>query len=190
MKLKQRLLSKVYPAFIKVTKALNMQHKTSTSPGKISPPASFYDLSITFNNGTTVACADYKNLKVLIVNTASNCGYTAQYAELQQLFAEHADELVVIGFPSNDFNEQEKGSDEEIAQFCQVNFGVTFPIAKKSSVLKGLGQDQVFKWLTDKNLNGWNDQEPNWNFSKYLIDEKGRLAGYYDPGVLPSEVLK
>ena len=124
----------------------------------------------------------------MIVNTASECGYTAQYAELQQLYTKYADQLTIIGFPSNDFKEQEKGTDDEIAAFCKVNFGVTFPLAKKSSVLKGLGQNEVFQWLTMKEMNGWNEQQPTWNFSKYLIDEKGRLTHYFDPSVVPTEV--
>lgn len=128
---------------------------------------------------------ELKGKKVLIVNTASNCGYTHQYAELQELYRSHSDTLTIIGFPSNNFREQEKGSDEEIATFCQVNYGVTFPLAKKSDVLKGEGQNKVFEWLTNKQLNGWNEQEPSWNFSKYLINEQGLLTHYFDPAVSP-----
>lgn len=121
----------------------------------------------------------------MIVNTASNCGYTNQYAELQNLYEHFKEKLIIIAFPANDFKEQEKGSNEEIAQFCQMNYGITFPLAKKSKVLKSADQNKVFEWLTHKELNGWNEQEPTWNFSKYLIDEKGHLTHYFDPAVSP-----
>ena len=121
----------------------------------------------------------------MIVNTASNCGYTNQYAELQKLYEHSREDLTIIAFPANDFKEQEKGSNEEIAQFCKINYGVSFPLAKKSSVVKGANQNKVFEWLTHKELNGWNDKQPSWNFSKYLIDEEGNLTHYFDPAVSP-----
>lgn len=144
------------------------------------------------NDGSELSFENLKGKKVLIVNTASNCGYTHQYAELQELYENQKKNLLVLAFPSNDFKEQEKGSDEEIARFCQVNFGVRFPLAKKSVVIKGQGQNKVFEWLTHKELNGWNEQPPSWNFSKYLVNEKGILTHYFDPAVSPSdpEVLK
>ena len=122
---------------------------------------------------------------MLLVNTASNCGYTNQYDELQELYKRFENKLVILGFPANDFKEQEKGSDEEIAQFCKVNFGVTFPLMKKSSVVKNTDQNDVFKWLTDAAKNGWNSQQPSWNFSKYLVNENGVLTNYFDPSVSP-----
>ena len=121
----------------------------------------------------------------MLVNTASNCGYTSQYDDLQKLYESFRDKLVIIAFPANDFKEQEKGSDEEIAEFCRVNYGVTFPLAAKSSVVKGKHQNEVFKWLSDETLNGWNDQEPTWNFCKYLVDEEGKLIKFFDTGVSP-----
>jgi len=98
----------------------------------------------------------------------------------------------VIAFPANDFQQQEKGSDEEIGNFCKINFGVTFPVALKSSAVKGNGQQKVFQWLTDKTKNGWNNKPPSWNFSKYLINEEGVLTNYFDPAISPlsEEVLK
>jgi len=92
---------------------------------------------------------------------------------------------VIIGFPANDFKEQEKGSDEEIAQFCKLNYGVDFPLAKKGTVIKGNNQQRVFQWLSDKSKNGWNDKQPSWNFSKYLINEQGILMNYFDPAISP-----
>jgi glutathione peroxidase len=128
----------------------------------------------------------------LLVNTASDCGYTNQYDDLQKLYKEHHDKLTVIAFPANDFQQQEKGRDEEIGNFCKMNFGVTFPIALNSSVVKGNEQQKIFQWLTDKTKNGWNNKPPSWNFSKYLINEEGILTNYFDPAISPlsEEVLK
>jgi glutathione peroxidase len=119
------------------------------------------------------------------VKTASDCGYTPQYEALQRLQDRQEGKLLVVGFPANDFKEQEKGSDQEIAEFCKVNFGVKFPLAAKSSVVKGATQNNLFRWLSDSSMNGWNDRAPVWNFSKYLVDEDGRLIGYFEPSVDP-----
>ena len=104
---------------------------------------------------------------------------------MQQLHEQHKNKIAIVGFPANDFKEQEKSNDSEIANFCQVNFGVTFPLSKKSSVVKGREQNPVYQWLTQKEKNGWNTHEPDWNFSKYLIDEKGVLTHYFGPAVSP-----
>lgn len=122
---------------------------------------------------------------MLLVNTASDCGYTPQYTELQKLYEDTKEAVEIIAFPANDFKEQEKGNDEEIAAFCTVNYGLSFPVAKKSSVVKGAAQNPVFRWLTDKSLNGWNDQPPSWNFSKYLVDEDGVLTHCFAPQISP-----
>jgi glutathione peroxidase len=153
---------------------------------EVKPMTSIYDLSITLNNGQTKPLADFKGKKLLLVNTASNCGYTDQYKDLQQLYEQYKDDLVVIGFPANDFKEQEKGSDEEIATFCQVNYGVTFPLAKKSTVIRSAAQNPIFRWLSDKQQNGWNEEQPTWNFSKYLVNEEGQLTHYFDPAISPT----
>ena len=137
------------------------------------------------NTGKELKFDSLKGKKILLVNTASDCGYTGQYDDLQKLYQDYSDRLMVIGFPANDFKQQEKGNDEEIAQFCKLNFGVTFPLAKKSPVIKGEDQQEVFRWLTDKTKNGWNNKQPSWNFSKYLVDEKGILTSYFDPAVSP-----
>jgi len=152
---------------------------------EIKPPMPFYSLKAIANNGSIVDFNEFKNKKVLLVNTASACGYTPQYDDLQKLHKHYKNKLEVIGFPSNDFGEQEKASDEEIANFCKINFGVTFPLMKKSHVIKSAEQNEVFKWLTDKNKNGWNEQQPEWNFCKYLIDENGALLNYFSAGVQP-----
>ena len=136
-------------------------------------------------DGKKFSLTDAKNKKVLIVNTASDCGYTPQYEGLQALHEKYKERLIIIGFPANDFAQQEKGSEENIATFCQRNYGVSFLMAKKSVVVKKENQNNIFKWLTDKNLNGWNEQAPGWNFCKYLIDEQGNLTHFFQSGVEP-----
>lgn len=182
---RQKALTAFYPVLMKLTRWLGKNAKVIASPKHVKPPRPVYDLSITLNNGAPLPLSNLQGKKILLVNTASNCGYTAQYAELQQLQKQHAEELVVVGFPANNFKEQEKGGDEEIAQFCQVNFGVTFPLAKKSSVLPGPDQHPLYQWLTQPDQNGWNSQPPNWNFCKYLLNEQGVLTHYFDPSVSP-----
>jgi len=187
---RQKVLRYFYPV-IMLFKKLIGNNKILTGNNKI-PPVSFYSLNVTLNTNKQLDFSQLKGKPVLLVNTASDCGYTGQYSELQSLFEKFNHKLVIIGFPSNDFKEQEKGSDEDIAQFCKVNYGVTFPLAKKSIVTKIQGQNSVFHWLSSKELNGWNDKEPSWNFSKYLVDEEGKLIAYVDPAVSPSsnEFLK
>lgn len=158
----------------------------------MNAPLSFYSLSAELNTGEKLLFESLKGKKVLIVNTASNCGYTHQYAELRKLYQYSKEDMAIVAFPSNDFKEQEKGSDEEIARFCKLNYGIDFPLAKKSIVIKSVQQNKVFEWLTHKQLNGWNDQPPTWNFSKYLIDEQGNLTHYFDPAISPlsEEIIK
>ena len=189
--LRQQILKGIYPLFVWYKKLRGENKKIESEQNNV-PFFPFYNLSAVLNDGSELSFENLKWKKVLIVNTASNCGYTHQYAELQELYENQKKNLLVLAFPSNDFKEQEKGSDEEIARFCQVNFGVRFPLAKKSVVIKGQGQNKVFEWLTHKELNGWNEQPPSWNFSKYLVNEKGILTHYFDPAVSPSdpEVLK
>lgn len=180
----------VYPLVMAMNNLTGKTNKTIKNKSVIPPNESIYDLAVTLNNGQALNLSELKGKKILLVNTASDCGYTGQYKELQELSQQFSNRLVVIGFPSNDFKEQEKGSDEEIAAFCQVNYGVTFPLAKKSAVT-GDEQNSVFRWLSDKTKNGWNEQAPTWNFSKYLVNEEGVLVRYFDPGVSPmsNEVL-
>lgn len=181
---RQKVLKAIYPAFMWFTK-LTGTNATELSGAK-EPPVSFYSQKGILNNGDTLDFTSLKGKKVLLVNTASNCGYTNQYDDLQKLSEKYKDKLVVLGFPANDFKEQEKGTDTAIADFCRINFGVTFPLLQKSSVVKSAQQNSVFQWLTDSTKNGWNSKEPTWNFSKYLVDEKGVLINYFDPSVSPS----
>lgn len=186
MTLRQRVLKAIYPAFTWWGRISGKNSKVFANESLAAPPQSLYDLSIALNNGDSIPLSTYKGKKMLLVNTASDCGYTDQYEELQKLYEENKDKLIVIGFPANDFKEQEKGTDEEIAQFCKLNYGVTFPLAKKSAVIPGPDQNAVFQWLTDKNKNGWTSKKPSWNFSKYLISENGVLVNYFDPSISPT----
>ncbi len=184
MNYRQKVLKAIYPAWMWWTKLTGTNTK-QLSNDRAAPAVSFYSLTATLNNGTGLDFAGLKGKKVLIVNTASECGYTNQYADLQKLSEQFKDKLQVIGFPANDFKEQEKGTDEQIAEFCKVNFGVTFPLTKKSVVIKGAEQHVVYKWLTDAAQNGWNEKAPSWNFSKYLVSENGVLLNYFGPSVEP-----
>lgn len=134
--------------------------------------------------GGEIDFAEYKDKKILIVNTASECGFTPQYAQLQELYDNYAGKLVIVGFPSNDFGGQEPGSDEEIKTFCDSRFHVTFPMASKIKV-KGDEQHPLYKWLTHKEQNGKLDSEVKWNFHKFLIDEKGELIDSFSTVVEP-----
>lgn len=185
MTIRQTLLKFIYPAWMFVNKLFSRRVRFLENKANIHPAESFYNLSTQLNNGTELRFDSLKGKKVLLVNTASNCGYTNQYDDLQKLFEQQRGNLMVIGFPANDFKEQEKGNDEEIAQFCKINFGVTFPLAKKDTVKKGNHQQKVFRWLTDKTKNGWNSKQPSWNFSKYLVDEQGVLTHYFDAAISP-----
>lgn len=186
MTIRQKVLKAIYPAVTWLGRVTGKNSKVFTNETPSAPPQSLYDLSVTLNNGDSVSLSIFKGKKILFVNTASDCGFTDQYDDLQKLHEENKARVVIIGFPANDFKEQEKGSDEEIAQFCKLNYGVTFPLAKKTSVLTGADQHPVFQWLTDKNKNGWTNKKPSWNFSKYLVNEQGILVNYFDPSISPT----
>src|SRR5690606_294156 len=131
---KQKIIIAANPLISDFNKFGN-DKKVAKNTQDMQPPVSFYDLSIQLNDGTELPFSTLKGKKILLVNTASNCGYTGQYEGLQKLYEENKEKLVVIGFPANDFKEQEKGTDDEIASFCKINYGVTFPLAKKAHVI-------------------------------------------------------
>lgn len=135
-------------------------------------------------DGTEYDYSGLKGKKVLIVNTASECGYTPQYEDLEKLYQAYKDKLIILGFPANNFGGQEPGTNEEIKEFCKTKYSVTFPMFEKISVA-GDDMAPIYKWLTSKDLNGWNDQQPKWNFNKYLLDEEGNLVKYYSSAVKP-----
>ena len=144
----------------------------------------FYGYSAIGIDGDTIRMEEYKDRKILLVNVASKCGFTPQYKELEQLHKNHSNELIVLGFPSNDFLWQEPGSNDEIKTFCQRKQGVSFQMFEKIHV-KGKKQHSLYKWLSDSELNGWNNKSPSWNFCKYLIDEKGELIDFFPSRVKP-----
>ncbi|MFO7934382.1 MAG: glutathione peroxidase [Bacteroidales bacterium] len=146
---------------------------------------SFHDFVVEDITGEKFDLARLKGKKVLVVNTASECGLTPQYEDLEKLYREYGDEdFVIIGFPSNDFASQEPGTNEEIAAFCQKNYGVTFPMMSKITV-KGDQIHPVYRWLTEKSRNGVENSRVRWNFQKYMIDEQGRLVGHVVPRKSP-----
>jgi glutathione peroxidase len=152
---------------------------------------SFYDFKMKDIDGKEVDFKEFKGKKVLLVNVASKCGYTPQYAELQELNEKFGEKVVILGFPANNFGGQEPGTNEDIKQFCSENYGVTFKLFDKVSV-KGMDKHPLYRWLSDKNLNGWNDKEPSWNFCKYFIDENGVLKQFFPSSVKPmdQEIIK
>lgn len=141
----------------------------------ISQSSRFYDFKVRTLEGEDFNFSSLRGKKVIVVNTASKCGFTPQYKELQEISEQYFDRLVIIGFPANNFARQEPGSAEEIRQFCTQNYGVTFPIMEKISV-RGDDIHPLYRWLTQKDKNGYIDSEVKWNFQKYLIDEKGKLV--------------
>ena len=146
---------------------------------------SIYDYSAHSIDGEPISISKYRGKKILIVNVASRCGYTPQYEELQLLSEQYEDEIEILGFPANDFLWQEPAKNKDIQTFCNVNYGVTFPLVEKTVVKKNKNQHPLFSWLTHKELNGWNDSSPGWNFYKYLIDEKGKLLDIFSSKVNP-----
>ncbi len=145
---------------------------------------SFYDFTVETIDGEQYNLADLKGKKVMIVNTASKCGHTPQYKDLELLHKAYKNKVVIIGFPANNFMNQEPGTNEEIKEFCDSKYGVTFPIMSKISV-KGDDMHPLYKWLTSKSANGVLDSEVAWNFQKYIIDENGKLVGFFKPAVKP-----
>ncbi|MCD6012136.1 MAG: glutathione peroxidase [Flavipsychrobacter sp.] len=149
-------------------------------------PASIYDFKVEGLRGETIDFAKFKGKKIMIVNTASECGYTPQYADLQATYEKYKDKLVIVGFPANDFGKQEPGSNQEIEAFCKKNYGVTFPMAAKITV-KGDEKAPIYVWLTEQKYNKLKDSEVKWNFQKYLINEKGELVAVFPHKMKPTD---
>ena len=146
-----------------------------------------YQFKVTDLSGDTFDFATLKGKKIMIVNTASKCGLTPQYKDLEALYKEYSSKgFVIVGFPANNFASQEPGTKEEIATFCQQNYGVTFPMMDKVSV-KGSDMCAVYQFLTQKAKNGLKDSEVEWNFQKYLLNEKGELVDVISPRTLPTD---
>ena len=163
--------------------------KVSTRPaqasgGSTGSPTSFFQFTVNALDGRPVALEQFRGKKIVVLNVASKCGYTPQYADWEKFYEAHKDKVVILGFPCNDFMGQEPGSAADIAEFCQKNYGVTFPMFEKVHV-KGAEKAPVYRWLTDPAQNGWNSQEPTWNFCKYLINEKGELTHFFASKATP-----
>lgn len=155
-----------------------------TSTADFTKPATIYKFKVDGLEGGTIDFSKFKGKKILVVNTASKCGFTPQYKQLEQLYKEYGSKLVIVGFPANNFGGQEPGSNADIKEFCEQNYGVTFPMGAKVSV-KGDDIAPLFKWLTNKTENGVMDAEIKWNFTKFLLDENGVLLTKFDSKVTP-----
>lgn len=149
-------------------------------------PVKFHSLSITCVDGRELHFSEFSGKYVLLVNTASACGYTAQYAYLEKLSRQFETKLVILGFPSNDFGKQEPGSNEDIRIFCKDTYHITFPLSEKSNVI-GKNMNPVYQWLSKSERNGWNNREPGWNFCKYLVDVQGELIAFYSEKINPMQ---
>ena len=145
-----------------------------------------YEFKVTSIDGDTIDFTQFKGKKILIVNTASHCGYTPQYEGLEKLYEQYKDKLVIVGFPSNDFLWQEPGSNESIKEFCSGKYNVTFPMAAKIHV-RGWNKAPIYRWLTDKAKNGVESTSVSWNFNKYLINEEGEYVRRFSSDVKPDD---
>lgn len=185
MSYRQSILKTMYPVIMFPGKLMGTKNAVQLNTEGKAPVKDFYALNAVLNNGDSISFETFRGKKVLLVNTASDCGYTGQYKELEALYQQYKNNLVVIGFPANDFKEQEKKSDADIATFCKVNYGVTFLLMRKGSVVKGSEQQSVYQWLTQPAANGWCSKAPVWNFCKYLVNEEGVLTAYFPQTVSP-----
>ncbi|MEQ1745516.1 MAG: glutathione peroxidase [Saprospiraceae bacterium] len=170
-----------FPACFGTTKVPPGAAATTVAP---KSAGTFFQFTVKELDGTPVRLEQFRGKKIVVLNVASKCGYTPQYADWETFFSENESKAVVLAFPCNDFREQEPGSAEEIAAFCESNYHITFPIFEKVHV-KGADKAPIYRWLTDPAQNGWNSQEPTWNFCKYLINEKGELTHFFPPKVKP-----
>jgi len=157
---------------------------SSFSSSRLVPKGNVYDFKLKTLEGKDISLSQFKGKKLLLVNVASKCGFTSQYKNLEALSEKYAGKLVVIGFPANNFGGQEPGTADEIKTFCTKNYGVKFPMMEKISV-KGSDAHPLYKYLSDKELNGTCDKSPSWNFCKYLTDEKGQVVKFFGSAVDP-----
>lgn len=165
------------------------QNKVITKPTSelMEDRPTIYSFTVKDLSGADFDFSSLKGKKIMIVNTASKCGLTPQYKELQALYEKYKDQnFVIVGFPANDFMSQEPGTNQEIAEFCEVNYGVTFPMMSKISV-KGEEMAPIYQFLTQESQNGFADSKVEWNFQKYLLNEKGQLEKVVGPRIVPTD---
>ena len=148
------------------------------------PNKSFYDLKLTTLDGEILHLEKFRGKKIMIVNVASRCGFTSQYKSLQDLCDKFGDKIEIIGVPCNDFGGQEPGSSSQIKNFCTIKYNITFTMSEKQNI-KSNPQSDLYKWLSNPELNGWNKKLPTWNFCKYLINEDGHLTHFFQSSVNP-----
>lgn len=163
-----------------------LAHKGTTHMQYFTTPRSIHEYKIQGNKGNTIDFSDYEHRKILLVNVASECGLTPQYAQLEELYRAAKDDIVIIGCPANNFGGQEPGTDEQIAEFCRISYEVSFPLTTKISVI-GEDQHELYEFVTQKRLNGMQDSEVQWNFQKYVFNEAGRLTHVFGPRVEPMD---
>lgn len=179
-------MKKIFIFMLFVSVFLQVYSQQTKSPSKTSNNvATIYNYKVKSIDGGIINFSDFKGKKILIVNTASECGFTSQYENLETLYQRYKDRLVVVGFPSNDFGGQEPGTNQEIKMFCKKNYGVSFPMAAKVSV-KGKNMVPIFEFLTNKKLNGVKDSKILWNFTKFLLDENGVLIDHFPSTTKPT----
>lgn len=167
--------------------AQTKKNKTTKETTRNMSASTIYQFKVTDLSGKVFDFASLKGKKVMIVNTASKCGLTPQYKDLEAIYKEYKDKgFVIVGFPANNFAAQEPGTSKEIAEFCELNYGVTFPMMDKISV-KGDDMAPIYHFLTEKSKNNLQDSEVEWNFQKYLINEKGELVKVISPRTLPTD---
>lgn len=185
MTIKQKIMKAAYPIVMWLSSFKNKEAKIKINSLMVLPAEPIYNFSTDLIDDNKFSFSDLKGKKILLVNTASDCGFTNQYEDLEKLYKKYNGRLVILGFPSNDFQQQESGSNQAIANFCKLFFGVSFPLMKKTGVIKNNEQNDVFNWLTNAGKNGWNNKAPSWNFCKYLVNEEGVLTHYFDSAVSP-----
>ena len=174
-------------SFMLLVSCKNEAQNKANENSNVMAKENIYQFKVTDLSGNEFDFASLKGKKILVVNTASKCGLTPQYEGLESIYKEYKDNnFVIVGFPANNFNSQEPGSNEQIATFCKQNYGVTFPMMDKISV-KGADMNPVYQFLTKKSKNGLEDSEVQWNFQKYLIDERGELVKVISPKTLPTD---
>lgn len=170
--------------FQTIKNILSDKKEVAKQTGVTLNKGSLYNFKVKSLDGKEVDFSSFKGKKVVIINVASKCGYTPQYADWQRFHEKHGKEVIVLGFPANNFMHQEPGNNEDIADFCQKNYGVTFQMFQKVDVI-GNTQHPLFKWLSSKELNGWNDKAPTWNFCKYVVNEDGAVTHFFASGIKP-----